>query len=509
MFQIDNSTAVAAIPGPTPPGAAGYFTDGNPATGVSATILPAEFMNMLMMENINVLVAAGIQPDKSKHNQLSLAIAKIVGGSMDGALRAAVVNSSSGTTFESKVTGAIGSSGWDAKTALTISNGGIATASAVMTFLRGNSHGFHLGVDTDNKFKRGGVSLGANSYEIWDEFSLPLATQVQAEAGTHPKSVMTPAGVAQAISKRVVAASGSAAGIAAIASQPEVDAGADDQKIVTPKKLKERLSAWFTQATEMVLGAVRLATQVQVDNGVDDSSAVTPSKLKALLDIRGLWAASRVVTDLDAELTTGVYSASGPAIVPDGGLFQVFNTRSGGDPRWQSQLLMGIASSRIFYRSKGNYAGALSPLVEFYSTGNCYLVGASVGFYRDTAPPGFLKENGAAVSRTTYAALFAAIGTKFGAGDGVTTFNLPDSRALFSRALDDNKGIDVGRQMGSTQIQSIQSHNHVILGKATNFVFSAPAGGNAPGSGTTGATEVAGGTETRPANIAKLYCIKF
>ena len=78
MFQIDNSTAVAAIPAPTAPGALGYFTDGNPATGVSATILPAEFMNMLMMENLNVLSAGGIAPVKGQYNQLALAIAKIV-----------------------------------------------------------------------------------------------------------------------------------------------------------------------------------------------------------------------------------------------------------------------------------------------------------------------------------------------------------------------------------------------------------------------------------------------
>lgn len=85
MFQIDNSTAVAAIPAPTPAGTAGYFTDGNPATGVSATIVPAEFMNMLMMENMNVLAAASIAPAKGQYNQLSLAIAKIVQGAAAGA----------------------------------------------------------------------------------------------------------------------------------------------------------------------------------------------------------------------------------------------------------------------------------------------------------------------------------------------------------------------------------------------------------------------------------------
>jgi microcystin-dependent protein len=50
---------------------------------------------------------------------------------------------------------------------------------------------------------------------------------------------------------------------------------------------------------------------------------------------------------------------------------------------------------------------------------------------------GWLKCNGAAVSRSTYAVLFAAIGTLYGAGDGTTTFNLPDYRGEFLRGLDD------------------------------------------------------------------------
>ena len=54
--------------------------------------------------------------------------------------------------------------------------------------------------------------------------------------------------------------------------------------------------------------------------------------------------------------------------------------------------------------------------------------GAEMGFAGSSVPSGWLAEDGSAVSRTTYAALFAAIGTTWGAGDGSTTFNLPDSR---------------------------------------------------------------------------------
>lgn len=68
-------------------------------------------------------------------------------------------------------------------------------------------------------------------------------------------------------------------------------------------------------------------------------------------------------------------------------------------------------------------------------------VGTTILFPGTSAPTGFLKENGAAISRTTYAALFAVIGTTYGAGNGSTTFNLPDSRGEFFRCLDDGAAL--------------------------------------------------------------------
>lgn len=81
-------------------------------------------------------------------------------------------------------------------------------------------------------------------------------------------------------------------------------------------------------------------------------------------------------------------------------------------------------------------------------------------FARNTAPAGWLKANGAAVSRIAYADLFAAIGTMFGAGDGFTTFNLPDLRGEFLRGWDDARGVDGGRDLGSSQAGALQSHAH-------------------------------------------------
>ncbi|MDF0604389.1 tail fiber protein [Neisseriaceae bacterium TC5R-5] len=76
-------------------------------------------------------------------------------------------------------------------------------------------------------------------------------------------------------------------------------------------------------------------------------------------------------------------------------------------------------------------------------------------FAMAAAPSGWLKANGAAVSRTQYAELFAAIGTTYGAGDGKTTFNLPDLRGEFVRGWDDGKGVDAGRVFASWQRGSL------------------------------------------------------
>lgn len=74
MYQIDNSSAASTIPPSTSVGLAGFFTDGDPVANIAPTVLPAEFMNMLMMELLNVLAAAGVTPSKTNFTQLTLAI---------------------------------------------------------------------------------------------------------------------------------------------------------------------------------------------------------------------------------------------------------------------------------------------------------------------------------------------------------------------------------------------------------------------------------------------------
>ena len=72
-------------------------------------------------------------------------------------------------------------------------------------------------------------------------------------------------------------------------------------------------------------------------------------------------------------------------------------------------------------------------------------IGVVVDFAGDTAPNGWMLCYGQAVSRTTFAAAFAVIGTKYGAGDGATTFNLPDCRGRVTAGRDDMGGADAKR----------------------------------------------------------------
>ncbi|WP_338616468.1 phage tail protein [Pigmentiphaga sp. CHJ604] len=160
---------------------------------------------------------------------------------------------------------------------------------------------------------------------------------------------------------------------------------------------------------------------------------------------------------------------------------------------------------------------------------------------RSTAPARSLKANGAAVSRTVYADLFAAIGTRYGAGDGFNTFNLPDLRGEFIRGLDDGRGIDIGRVLGTLQLARTKEHFHGfgrflsitggdagddayftrrswagsgetltgqrITGDSQNTQTMAIAGGAAGDLGTSIQIDIGG--DIYPRNVAQLACIAY
>ena len=175
------------------------------------------------------------------------------------------------------------------------------------------------------------------------------------------------------------------------------------------------------------------------------------------------------------------------------------------------------------------------------------IVGTVAFFARSSAPTGWLKCNGAAISRTDYADLFDSIGTTYGTGDGSTTFNLPDLRGEFVRCLDDGRGVDkfvtyIGSNSGGGYVNrtldnSVQTHAtaniwgelHINVARGESYAgyafyetdrYAAEEAGSYRNSSSfyfsssryTNATadedSVFGG-ETRPRNVALLACIKY
>jgi microcystin-dependent protein len=160
-------------------------------------------------------------------------------------------------------------------------------------------------------------------------------------------------------------------------------------------------------------------------------------------------------------------------------------------------------------------------------------IGSVVAYARNIAPVGYLKCNGAAVSRTVYARLFAIIGTTFGVGNGSTTFNLPDLRGEFIRGWADDRSVDTGRAFGSAQQGSIMAidstgvnqiysavmtsvsvaANAALVAQRTGLDFDPNGATNYPNTTSAYANgDGSGGFDygvVRPRNVALLYCIKF
>jgi microcystin-dependent protein len=138
----------------------------------------------------------------------------------------------------------------------------------------------------------------------------------------------------------------------------------------------------------------------------------------------------------------------------------------------------------------------------------------------DTPPTGWLECDGSAISRNDYSDLWGVLSTDYGAGDGSTTFNLPDLRGQFIRGFDNSAGTDpdaatrtdrgdgtVGDNPGTKQADQLEAHDHDF----TVFSSTGGIGPNAQGNVTQGTktTEEAGaGTETRPTNVSLMFIIK-
>jgi microcystin-dependent protein len=86
-------------------------------------------------------------------------------------------------------------------------------------------------------------------------------------------------------------------------------------------------------------------------------------------------------------------------------------------------------------------------------TGGGAITGEGKLWFTGTAPTGWLLCNGDAVSRSTYADLFAVIGTTYGSGNGSTTFNVPDFRGRVPAGVDGSTFSSLGTTLGESEVQ--------------------------------------------------------
>ena len=199
---------------------------------------------------------------------------------------------------------------------------------------------------------------------------------------------------------------------------------------------------------------------------------------------------------------TGIYSLATSDPVKGGALSGSLDAPTDGQANAQGQAL----AHRTAYLNK-----RMNP------------IGEVIMYAGSAAPYGYLVCNGAAVSRSTYATLFALCGTAFGQGNGTTTFNLPDLRGRFVRMTDGGSGLDpdaagrtamatggaTGNNIGSVQADAFEAHVHAVIPTNNGVgVVDAP---NSFQNGTADPsfdTESTGGNETRPVNAYLNFIIK-
>lgn len=244
------------------------------------------------------------------------------------------------------------------------------------------------------------------------------------------------------------------------------------------------------------------------------------------------------VTDWNSAIASGYYSASpGAANAPDSANYWLVHVMAADTAQtWITQIAYQFAAaatstdSVLVYRRYSYSVSGTRVWTPWISNG-VVPVGTTIWVNGTTAPPGYIKENGALLLRASYPGLwsFASSGATnnivteaawasgsqgaFSTGDLSTTFRIPDARGGFIRALDDGRGLDSGRTIGTFQGDILKDHTHSgVVVSAANY--------NSPGGATTvvqalnggnsgGINGGLGGAETRPKNFAKLACIKF
>jgi microcystin-dependent protein len=212
---------------------------------------------------------------------------------------------------------------------------------------------------------------------------------------------------------------------------------------------------------------------------------------------------AEVKSDLNLEIGTDVLAQQTIGIANDN-LIEVDGTPNSGEyARFTTDGLEGRTVNEL-----ASDIGASIP------------VGGIIMWPEGTPPSGYLECDGSAISRSTYSDLFAVIDVHYGAGNGSTTFNIPDLRGRFVRGYDHGAGNDpdagtrtdrgdatTGDNPGTLQDDEYEAHTHAEDGGATPPTAVVGGGSYAYCTGTSN-TGSSGGNETRPINIGLMFIIK-
>ena len=257
------------------------------------------------------------------------------------------------------------------------------------------------------------------------------------------------------------------------------------------------INTWATQANALAVEVNDKAAQV-ADQAVDGgySQDYINSNFVGVNNTQDITAIKTFTVSPIVPTPTTDYQAANKKYIDDNNKINTLTNKT--TPVDADEMVIADSTSS-FSLKKLSFSNLKDNIVE---VGTTRLVPVS------TVPTGYLEMNGALLSRTAYSKLFAYLGTTYGAGDGSTTFALPDTRGEFIRGWDNGRGVDSGRTIGSWQVDLFKSHTHTYTRYESTTNRNSGTIPVLEGAITqnTGST---GGAETRPRNIAMMYCIKY
>jgi microcystin-dependent protein len=187
-------------------------------------------------------------------------------------------------------------------------------------------------------------------------------------------------------------------------------------------------TAWYAVVTYAGIDRIALTASATLDaTHFDKVIDITPASANATLTLPAvaLYLGRTLTVKLNSATYTCTLTPNGSETIDGASTWLLEN-------RYESIRILAVSGGWVVLEAFGVAAGAVP-------------VGVGMDYWGSTAPSGWLLCYGQAVSRTTYAKLFAKISTTYGTGDGSTTFNLPDKRGRVTAGKDDMGGSSANR----------------------------------------------------------------